>query len=98
MENCVQSVVPACNRCVMFSTTSRSWHGNPQPVAHPDGVSRKSIALYYYSATWKDERREHTTQFQVRKGSDDKFDWETKLREFASALKRPVKALSVRRT
>jgi hypothetical protein len=98
METCVRSVVPECNRCVIFSTTSRSWHGNPQPVAHPGGVSRKSIALYYYTATWTDDRREHTTQFQVRKGSQDKVDWQTKARELADVVKRPVKALITRRT
>jgi hypothetical protein len=92
MQNCVQSVVPVYNRCVMFSTTSRSWHGNPQPIAHPDGVSRKSIALYYYTATWREDRRDHTTQFQVRKGTGDKVDWEVKIREFVNALKRPLSA------
>lgn len=51
MSRCVQSVVPVFNRAVMFNTTSESNHGNPNPVNHPDGRSRKSIALYYYTAT-----------------------------------------------
>ena len=44
----VKSVVPAFNRCVIFNTTDWSYHGNPEPVKHPAGVTRKSIALYYY--------------------------------------------------
>ncbi|HWF01527.1 MAG TPA: 2OG-Fe(II) oxygenase, partial [Caulobacteraceae bacterium] len=78
MKTCVESVVPLFNRCVIFNTTSGSWHGNPTPVNHPNGVTRKSIALYYYTATWSDERRDHTTQFRVRKGSGDKADWSTR--------------------
>src|SRR5277367_939194 len=44
MKNKIQSVVPVFNRCVIFNTTSNSYHGNPQPVHHPKLTSRKSIA------------------------------------------------------
>lgn len=87
---CKTSVIPTFNRCVIFNTTSRSWHGNPNPVNHPTGETRKSIALYYYTATWSDTGREHTTQFQVRKGSNDKVDWLTRSRELAKDLLPPL--------
>jgi len=43
------SVKPEFNRCVIFSTTSSSYHGNPDPIDCPSGISRKSIAIYYFS-------------------------------------------------
>lgn len=47
------SIAPAFNRCVIFETSERSWHGfDPLavPADRPD-ASRKSIALYFYTAT-----------------------------------------------
>lgn len=84
------SIVPLFNRCVIFNTSSTSMHGNPQPVAHPDDVSRKSIALYYYTATWSDLRKPHTTQFQVRPGTGDRTDWAIKLQELRADLLPPI--------
>jgi hypothetical protein len=84
------TVDPLFNRCVIFNTTSNSYHGNPNPVNHPGGKSRMSIALYYYTATWEDSKRLHTTQFKVRPGSEDKFDWAVKGRELAFDLTPPL--------
>ncbi len=89
MTACERNVVPIFNRCVIFNTTSDSQHGNPQPVNHPDGVSRKSIALYYYTATWDGSKRAHTTQFQVRPHSEDKRDWRIRLHELKDDLVPP---------
>lgn len=46
---CVRRILPIANRCVIFSTTDRSFHGHPEPLVCPVGETRKSIALYYYS-------------------------------------------------
>lgn len=81
MTKCYQSIVPLFNRCVIFNTTSKSMHGNPRPVSHPEGVPRRSIALYYYTSTWSSTKREHTTQFKRRPDSDDKTDYRVRLRE-----------------
>ncbi|WP_342747210.1 2OG-Fe(II) oxygenase [Sphingomonas guangdongensis] len=89
MTRRAQSHDPIFNRCLIFNTTSDSMHGNPQVVNHPDGVSRKSIALYYYTATWDDLKRSHTTQFKVRPGTEDRTDWKIKLRELKSDLLPP---------
>ncbi|HEU0043882.1 2OG-Fe(II) oxygenase [Sphingomonas sp.] len=89
-------IVPAFNRCVIFNTTSNSQHGNPEPINHPQGISRKSIALYYYTATWDGKKRSHTTQFQVRPGSEDKTDWQIKLRELKNDLLPPFVARRIR--
>lgn len=90
MRDRVQSWVPAFNRCVIFNTTSNSLHGNPQTVRHPEGISRKSIALYYYTSTWDDTKRSHTTQFQVRRGTGDRTDWAVKMREWREDLLPPL--------
>jgi 2OG-Fe(II) oxygenase superfamily len=90
MTRCEVSVVPCANRCVIFNTTSDSNHGNPQPVSHPSDISRKSIALYYYTATWSPEKRSHTTQFRTRPRSADRFDWTVRLFETITDLTPPV--------
>jgi hypothetical protein len=55
------------NRCVIFSTTSTSYHGHPEPVACPEGNARKSLALYYYTAGRPEEERSarHSTLYQT---------------------------------
>ncbi|MFS0772095.1 2OG-Fe(II) oxygenase [Sphingomonas sp. 1P08PE] len=92
------SIVPLFNRCVIFNTTSNSQHGNPNPITHPDGITRKSIALYYYTSTWDATKRSHTTQFQVRPGSTDRRDVEVRRRELMEdwvppAIRRNVAAV-----
>ena len=48
MTHCVASVPPAFNRCVMFNTIPKSYHGHPLKLACPPGETRKHILLYYY--------------------------------------------------
>jgi hypothetical protein len=49
MSKCEVRVQPVFNRCVIFTTTATSFHGHPAPLASPAGITRKSLALYYYS-------------------------------------------------
>jgi hypothetical protein len=90
MSKCAASITPILNRCVVFNTTSDSNHGNPNPINHPEQLSRKSIALYYYTSTWKDENRIHTTQFRTRPRTEDKFDWQVRLPEIIHDFAPPV--------
>ena len=43
-----KSVLPRFNTTVVFTTDDASYHGQPHPLMAPEGVSRNSIALYYY--------------------------------------------------
>lgn len=89
MKSAVHKVDPIFNRCVIFNTNSDSYHGNPAVVSHPQGLSRKSIALYYYTATWSSSKRDHTTQFRVRTGTEDSRDWKVELSELVADLLPP---------
>ena len=71
MQTRVAKYPPVMNRMCCFTTGSTSMHGNPDPVAHPEGQPRLSIALYYYTATWTDSHVAHSTLFRVRPGSAD---------------------------
>jgi hypothetical protein len=48
MSACERRIEPRFNRCVVFRTSERSFHGVPARVACPPGDSRKSLALYYF--------------------------------------------------
>jgi Rps23 Pro-64 3,4-dihydroxylase Tpa1-like proline 4-hydroxylase len=47
----LESIKPIFNRCVVFRTDATSYHGHPEPLNTPTDVTRKSIALYYYTAS-----------------------------------------------
>jgi Rps23 Pro-64 3,4-dihydroxylase Tpa1-like proline 4-hydroxylase len=48
LKHCVQSVAPAFNRCVIFNTLEKSYHGHPHKLCCPPDLNRKSLLLYYY--------------------------------------------------
>lgn len=64
-KGCVTRVLPVFNRCVVFSTHEKSYHGHPHPLTCPEGMTRKSVALYYYTnGRPADEHTgEHSTVF-----------------------------------
>jgi len=70
MTHCVQKILPVFNRCVVFSTTSNSYHGHPEPLRCPAGRTRKSLALYYYTQGRPEDEvaAPHSTLFQQRPG------------------------------
>ncbi|MGI9294132.1 MAG: 2OG-Fe(II) oxygenase [Pseudomonadales bacterium] len=49
VSRCVKRIRPTAARCVIFNTDADSFHGHPRELKCPEGVTRKSIALYYYS-------------------------------------------------
>jgi hypothetical protein len=70
-RQCVREIEPIFNRAVLFDTSNFSYHGHPHPLACPDGRSRKSVALYYYSVDYpfEEDRTPHSTVF-LEKGVD----------------------------
>lgn len=72
MTTCVKRIAPVLNRCVIFATTDWAYHGHPEPLACPEGVTRKSLALYYYSngRPASEASDAHTTLYQQRPGEE----------------------------
>lgn len=74
MEKCEKKILPTFNTMAIFSTTDFSYHGHPNPLNCPDGRSRKSLALYYYSngrpkSEIDPNLEKHSTIFRERKNS-----------------------------
>ena len=65
-----KKILPVYNRCVIFSTTDFAYHGHPEPLSCPDGMTRKSLALYYYTVSRPENEKSapHTTLFRARPG------------------------------
>lgn len=88
MGKCVQRIAPIGNRLVVFSTTDSSWHGHPEPLACPPGITRRSVALYYYTDAVADSGAEiDDTLLHERPGEEFK----PTLRERAGALLRAIR-------
>lgn len=45
-----KEIRPIFNRLVIFETSNTSYHGHPEKLSVPGSLSRKSIALYYYTS------------------------------------------------
>ena len=71
MSACVARVAPLFNRVAIFNTDQDSFHGLPDPLACPDGMTRKSLALYYFT----DEQQPflvRSTEYRARPGDGAK--------------------------
>jgi hypothetical protein len=98
MTKCVKKVAPHFNTLAMFSTTSTSYHGLPNPLTCPPDRSRKSLALYYYSNGRPEEEvqgglEEHNTLFVARNGDDKamrSYNRKQKLKEVVLDLVPPI--------
>ncbi len=89
MRNIHNKIAPLFNRVVIFTTSEHSYHGHPDPLRCPQGMTRKSLALYYYT---NDEQSKgqladrHTTLFQARPGERFRFGPKHLMRDLAPPL------------
>jgi Rps23 Pro-64 3,4-dihydroxylase Tpa1-like proline 4-hydroxylase len=67
VTECIHSLDPKFNRCVIFETSEISFHG-VTAVTCPDGAVRRSFAGYYYTEAAPDHWTgdSHTTIFKAR--------------------------------
>ena len=72
MKTKQREVLPVFNRAVVFNTDADSFHGHPDPLMTPDGTFRRSIALYYYTASKEiyKEVPSSDTIYHARPGDD----------------------------
>ena len=68
MTKCVQSILPAFNRTVVFEVDDYTWHGHPDPLSCPEARQRLSLATYYYTHHNDNmyELEYHSTDYQSR--------------------------------
>lgn len=71
MKACAQKISPVFNRCAIFNTDEDSFHGLPEPIECPEGMTRKSIALYYFTEE-KVTPRKRATNYRARPGDGAK--------------------------
>ena len=91
VTQCSKKILPIFNRCVVFSTTDFSYHGHPEPLTCPEGETRKSLALYYYSngrPASEVRGTPHTTVFRARPG--ETLNLEKQPRSIKSLIKNLV--------
>jgi hypothetical protein len=48
---CVRKILPKKNRLLIFTTNDHSWHGHAGVLEIPEGVQRRSLITYYYTAS-----------------------------------------------
>lgn len=95
MKNKIHSILPVFNKCVIFNTDATSYHGHPDPLNTPENITRKSIALYYYTASKSvyDETSDHSTMYVSRPGDNiniRKQVIKTKAREYLKDWLPPI--------
>jgi Rps23 Pro-64 3,4-dihydroxylase Tpa1-like proline 4-hydroxylase len=75
-KECFKKISPDFNRCVIFETNEKSFHGHPVPLNVPEGITRKSLAVYYYTKDAPAEVKaggEHNSIFVSTQGIKGKF-------------------------
>ncbi|QWD49718.1 2OG-Fe(II) oxygenase [Polynucleobacter paneuropaeus] len=68
----VKEIEPVFNRAVIFDTTQNSWHGISRPLIQPQGIYRKSMAVYYLCEPTQDAPKNQRALFAPRE--DQKKD------------------------
>ena len=86
MTECIKRIEPNFNTMAIFSTTSKSYHGNPGIIKCEQGNSRKSIAMYYYTNGRPEHEvveflEDHSTIFKARENLDDLQETEKYIQE-----------------
>jgi hypothetical protein len=99
MSRCEAKVLPVFNRVMVFGTTDYTYHGHPDPLGCPVGMTRKSLALYYFTNGRPAEEvsDEHTTAFRFRREGEFRLTARQRLRAVARELLPPIIARQLRR-
>ncbi len=92
MTRCEAKVLPIFNRVMIFSTTDFTYHGHPDPLDCPEGMTRKSLALYYFTKGRPADEvsGEHSTIFRARGPEDLRMTIGQRARKLAHDLVPPI--------
>jgi len=66
MKQCLSKYPPRLNHAMIFKTDERCFHGFPEPLACPEGETRKSLALYYYTVESDLKTPTRSTNYRAR--------------------------------
>jgi 2OG-Fe(II) oxygenase superfamily len=92
MSACEARILPVFNRLVLFGTTSSTYHGHPDPLRCPEGMTRKSLALYYFSngRPAEEDADMHSTLFRERAPGEFRTGLSQRVRSIAKDLLPPI--------
>jgi 2-oxoglutarate-Fe(II)-dependent oxygenase superfamily protein len=99
MTQCEAKIAPYFNRIMIFGTTDFTFHGHPDPLQCPDEVTRKSLALYYFTNGRPAEEisGDHSTIFRARGPEDLRPTVMQRARQLANDLLPPILSRQFRR-
>lgn len=92
MTRCEARLSPIFNRVMVFGTTDFTYHGHPDPLLCPAHMTRKSLALYYFSngRPASEVSGEHSTLFRERREGEFKATWRQRVGRVARDLLPPI--------
>lgn len=92
MSRCEAKILPVFNRMLIFGTTDFTYHGHPDPLQCPEHMTRKSLALYYFSNGRPAEElsESHSTLFRARREGEFKLTVRQRLRGIARDVLPPI--------
>jgi 2OG-Fe(II) oxygenase superfamily len=99
VSRCEARILPLFNRVAIFGTTDFTYHGHPDPLRCPEGMTRKSLALYYFSNGRPAEEvsAEHSTLWRERAGEQFRPTIRQRLRSIAGDLLPPIVTRQLRK-
>jgi hypothetical protein len=99
MTRCEEKILPVFNRFMVFGTTDFTYHGHPDSLQCPEGVTRKSLALYYFTNGRPAEEisGEHSTLFRARTAQEFKPTFKQRMRSVARDLLPPMVTRALRK-
>ena len=71
MKSLGRRVLPEGGTMVIWETHDRTLHGLPDPVAHPDGLSRLALASYWYTTEPRQQRVKRHDPIFARRPQDN---------------------------
>ena len=100
-QSCVAKVLPVFGRAVIFQTDLDCFHGHPHPLTCPADRTRRSLAMYYYTAPEQGiaSLPKRQADFRTASGSDGRLrrDWRRVATSLAVDMTPPVIYRALRR-
>jgi len=99
MTHSEAKILPVFNRMMIFGTTDFTYHGHPEPLRCPEGMTRKSLALYYFTNGRPAEEISgaHSTIFRDRHAGEFRLTPAQRLRNLGKDLLPPIVTRTLRR-